>query len=457
MAPTAAASPQRPRLCVLTDIGGDPDDHQSLIRLVTYTNAFEIEGLIAAALGTPKIRSGPKADAIMPRRLHSLFVLFLVAVFGACSSRALAQKPLSPRIDYVVPLPDQPQAQDPATIWYDDFDGPAKAYAEGDSPLDGTVAFGGAGKSMLCLYEKGKQGVGNRKVFFGDSPAYPNKAVRRGEKFDEVYWRIYVKHQAGWTGAPAKMSRATSMASANWSQAMIAHVWSGGGDSLTLDPVRGVVDGKVVTTRYNDFEHMKWLGNKPVSAFPIHATEESGTWVLVEARAKLNTPGQSDGINQLWIDGRLECERRNLDFRGSYTAHAINAVFLEAYWNDGSPVTQSRWYDNFVISTQPIGPVVCPARPTVVKTPFRGPGEPGAWEVEAAEDTEGKEVVYRSKPVAASSARLVIAPDQGTFVGHLVGADALASGKTYYLRVRQSAADGTPSDWSRWHQGFRVQ
>jgi hypothetical protein len=43
----------RPRLIVLTDIGGDPDDRQSMIRLLHYANEFEIEGLIASASGTP--------------------------------------------------------------------------------------------------------------------------------------------------------------------------------------------------------------------------------------------------------------------------------------------------------------------------------------------------------------------------------------------------------------------
>lgn len=44
---------ERPRLLVLTDIGGDPDDQQSLVRLLLYSNEFQIEGLIASAAGTP--------------------------------------------------------------------------------------------------------------------------------------------------------------------------------------------------------------------------------------------------------------------------------------------------------------------------------------------------------------------------------------------------------------------
>ena len=44
---------ERPRLAVLTDIGGDPDDQQSMVRLMAHANEFEIEALIASAAGTP--------------------------------------------------------------------------------------------------------------------------------------------------------------------------------------------------------------------------------------------------------------------------------------------------------------------------------------------------------------------------------------------------------------------
>jgi Protein of unknown function (DUF1593) len=44
---------ERPRLAVLTDMGGDPDDQQSMIRLMVYANEFDLELLIATAAGTP--------------------------------------------------------------------------------------------------------------------------------------------------------------------------------------------------------------------------------------------------------------------------------------------------------------------------------------------------------------------------------------------------------------------
>jgi hypothetical protein len=40
---------EKPRMVVLTDIGGDPDDQQSMVRLMVYSNEFDIKGLIATS------------------------------------------------------------------------------------------------------------------------------------------------------------------------------------------------------------------------------------------------------------------------------------------------------------------------------------------------------------------------------------------------------------------------
>ncbi|MBI1387414.1 MAG: hypothetical protein GC154_03085 [bacterium] len=381
---------------------------------------------------------------------HALIACFVMLV----AFPALAAPPEVPRVDGVVPLDPQPEAGDPAMIWYDDFDGPARSYPESNGPLVDAEAYGGSGRSLLNHYPKGSRGEGGRKIFFGDSPAY--KPVRAGEKFEDVYWRIYLKMQYGWTGGgPAKLSRATSLVSSNWAQSMISHVWSSG-ESLTLDPASGVVNGEVVTTRYNDFDNLHWLGNKPVSRFKIFSAEESGRWVCVEAHARLNTPGEKDGLNQLWIDGRLEAERVNLDWRGTYDEYGINAVFLEAYWNDGSPVTQDRWIDNFVVSTHPIGPVTCSTNPTLIRTPYRGDGSLAAWRVEIAEDENGSGVVWRSADVT-NSERVDVNEQNGEFVGTHAGETRLKPAGVYFCRIRQQSDSGEWSAWSEWHQPFKTE
>jgi hypothetical protein len=364
--------------------------------------------------------------------------------------------PEVPRINFIEMTDPQPQERDTSCIWYDDFDG-LKTYLESSGDLDHVEAFGTGGGSMKAGFKNGEvNGEGNRKVAFGDFPE-GSPVESKGKHFNEIFWRIYVKHEYGWKGAPAKMSRATSIVSANWQQAMIAHVWSGENNSLTLDPASGVKGqtDSIQTTGYNDFEHLTWLGNKPNSTFQISSTAESGYWVMVEASARLNTPGKSDGSCRLWIDGRLEAERSNLNFRGSYTKHGINAVFLESYWNEGAPKTEGRWYDNFVISTCQVGPVTCPANPVLQRTPYHGPESLDSWEVELAADVEGSDVVFRSGD-AGREEKITINTDGGSFAGSLQGRTKLDPGATYFCRIRQKSTNGKWSTWSRWHQPFKV-
>ncbi len=368
-------------------------------------------------------------------------------------------KPDVPRIHFLVPSEIQVHQNDPDVIWYDDFNEGVREYLESRGELDAAESLGGSGSAMKAGFNKGDvTGEGDRKLAFGDFPGTRGPIVRKGEVFDEIYWRVYVKYQYGWQGSPKKMSRATSMVSEKWQQAMILHVWSGKENTLTLDPASGVEGqtSNILTTKYNDFDNLRWLGNSPASEFQISSTEESAYWILVEAHAKLNTPGKSDGLARLWIDGRLEAERVNMNFRGSYTGHGINAVFLESYWNEGSVKTQGRWYDNFVVSTRPIGPVVCPSKPTLFRIPYHGPGNLSAWEVQVASDPEGRDMVYSSNMLDTRES-LVINQDNGSFSGSHSGLNELSPDYSYFCRIRQKSTNGEWSDWSRWHQNFNVE
>lgn len=54
----AAAQP-RPRVIVLTDIENEPDDTESMVRFMTYTNQWDVEGLIATTSVHLKNRTSP--------------------------------------------------------------------------------------------------------------------------------------------------------------------------------------------------------------------------------------------------------------------------------------------------------------------------------------------------------------------------------------------------------------
>jgi hypothetical protein len=55
----------KPRVLVLTDIGNEPDDQMSMVRLLAYSNALDIEGLIATTSTWLK-------DKVQPETIHTL-------------------------------------------------------------------------------------------------------------------------------------------------------------------------------------------------------------------------------------------------------------------------------------------------------------------------------------------------------------------------------------------------
>jgi hypothetical protein len=212
---------------------------------------------------------------------------------------------------------------------------------------------------MRVLFQAGEVSAGALHLAFGRVPGgYFDRGIRSGEDFRDIYYRVYLRQQPGWEGNPAKLSRAFVFAGTNWSQAMIAHLWTAQ-NFLLIDPASGVDDeGNVVTTRYNDFANLRWLGCQR-GITPIFASDHAGKWFCIEAHVCLNDPGRSNGVHEFWIDGQLEARRTGLNFVGTYTDYGINAIYLENYWNDGSPRLQERYFDSFVVSTRRIG-CLCP-------------------------------------------------------------------------------------------------
>jgi hypothetical protein len=274
-----------------------------------------------------------------------------------------------------VPEPDSNVAEcehpDPSWIWCDDFETDRlDRYFEYDDGGGGFVRQGGAGVDgsygMRTRFDVDQAGAGSLHLAFGRTPGAYFRPVDGGTAdYRDIYWRMYLKHATGWTGGGGdKLSRAIVFAGDDWSEAAIAHVWSGdssrGGTNesryyLLLDPASGTDEaGTLRTTGYNDLGNMRWLGIRQ-GASPLFDTEHVGTWYCVEAHVRLNDAGQSNGVFELWIDDQPEAESSDLNWLGGYDAYGINAIFFENYWNSGSPVVQERYFDNIVVSTARIG------------------------------------------------------------------------------------------------------
>jgi hypothetical protein len=254
----------------------------------------------------------------------------------------------------------------PGWIWCDDFEQDRlSSYFEIDNAGGNFTRAAGVGKDgsygMRAHFPAGAIDGGALHVAFGKTPGSYFKPVDAGTAtYREIYWRMYVRTQPGWVGgAHDKLSRALVFAEANFSEAALAHVWgsSSAGDTnnLLLDPASGTdTVGVLQTVGYNDFAHLRFLGQVHTSR-PIFDAAHVGQWYCVEAHAKLNDAGSSNGVFELWIDDTLAAQVTALNWLGAYSAFGFNAVYFENYWNNGAAVAEDRFFDNIVVSTQRIG------------------------------------------------------------------------------------------------------
>jgi hypothetical protein len=256
---------------------------------------------------------------------------------------------------------DNWQTKHPDWLWCDDFESDSSLEQNyfdvnrvgGRFGVSNKAAFGGS-NSLKGSYAVGQSDAGGVKLSLGKTPVYPKRYTDRN--FTDLYWRFYMKTAPNWVGQPMKVTRATIFTNSNWAQAAIGHLWEDSLSSLGLgmDPVSGVSGSTVVTTKWNDFNNMKWLG-KLNGKTQVYSAANRDKWQCIEVHMKLNTPGQSDGVFAFWVNGQLEAQKTGLNWRGSYTTYGINAITLENWINDGPPQNQDRFFDNFVVSTQPIG------------------------------------------------------------------------------------------------------
>lgn len=257
-------------------------------------------------------------------------------------------------------------------IWCDDFSQDRlSSYFEYDNAGGNFVRVAAVGvdgtSGMRATFGSGLSNAGSLKLAFGQTPdAYFNAVDDGTTRYRDVYWRMYVRNASDWTGGGGdKLSRAIVFANSSWAEAAIGHVWSSGSghNFLMIDPASGTdAAGTLQTTQYNDFDNLRWIGGS-VGSTPIFNSANIGQWHCVEAHMRLNDAGQSNGVFEMWIDDNLDARSIGLNWLGSYSAYGINALFIENYWNAGSPQDQSRYIDNIVVSTERIGCGESPGTP----------------------------------------------------------------------------------------------
>ena len=126
-------------------------------------------------------------------------------------------------------------APKPEWIWCDDFEKDRLSSYFEYGAMDGSfvrlpgVGYGGSTGMRARFSRAGQVQAGSLKLALGKTPSPYFRPVDAGTaRYREIYWRHFVKLQAGWIGAGGnKLSRAQVLVNREWSQAMMAHVWSG--------------------------------------------------------------------------------------------------------------------------------------------------------------------------------------------------------------------------------------
>ena len=85
-------------------------------------------------------------------------------------------------------------------------------------------------------------------------------------------------------------------------------------------------------------------------AFPV------GRWFCFEMMMRANTPGEPDGSMAYWVDGALAHREDGMMWRTSPTL-ALNRVRVQHYieTSDAGGHSNQVWFDDVVVSTEPIG------------------------------------------------------------------------------------------------------
>ena len=234
------------------------------------------------------------------------------------------------------------QSLHPEWIFCDDFETEQNLNVNYDdvSTNGMFVSTNDAFRGTYCLeqhYTAGQVNTGWVGKFFGDNP----NLNPPGPKYDEIYVRWYHKFDDGFIGLPPKMARLRLQIPSDWKGYVTVHQWIEEYDCLKADTwVKG---------------EDRWLP-RAYSTLDYSEPANIGRWICIEVRVKLNTPGQSNGEIEYWADGEQILYRNGLNLRSDYDDYGLNFMQWDCYWNDpGSPASQSRFYDNFIISTGPIG------------------------------------------------------------------------------------------------------
>jgi len=280
-------------------------------------------------------------------------------------------------------------AGDPEVIFFDDFESWTHGGTESNTgrwsarknrtsrttvvpgrvTADGLTGPGNGVLEIACWTPGSGSQVGGLSLKLGN---YNHANEGLGDGYDELYIRYYIKfdedyravrnHGANLGGRDVKSNDAAWVGMAGIQDVSTRGYFYSGvqprGDSGSDELEMGFYS-------YHLDKKGPWGENYEVRRkFPIQV----GRWYCVERRMKLNSvdsdkadPANADGVEELWIDGRLTIRKTDVRFRCIERLH-ITLFSLETYYH-GLPARYGPdspikvFFDNVVIAKSYVGPM----------------------------------------------------------------------------------------------------
>lgn len=304
----------------------------SLDTMVATVNA---SGLVTAkAAGTAQVRASANGFSD-----HSA-----VTVTGTATAPAPSPTP--------TPTPTPSPTLPANVIFHDDFEsGSLGKWQDGVNAAkhrvvnDASLAAGG-NRFLEVTYPSGEEGGWLTSFFM---PGY-----------DELYVRYDVKFDQAWQGGTKLLNLRGARTDNQWSAHGNAGKCPDGNQWFATNivmmgqqdpgPIRFYAywpgmpkenDGVTCWGRLSGIGTTNYMNESPIS---------KGAWHRVEFSVKLNTPGQANGEQRVWVDGVLRGEWTGLVLRNTDMLK-LNSLTLELSKMDGSEsVTRRMYVDNVVVA-----------------------------------------------------------------------------------------------------------
>jgi hypothetical protein len=188
--------------------------------------------------------------------------------------------------------------------------------------------------------------------------------------YDSVYVRFWVKLDPTWVGNTKLLGLAGNRIDNQWSASGTGGICPSGTDFFSTGVVMPTSEPNAIPTQLRMYTYYPGMPTQSdgttcygSSGANTGATYNSGlpplsrgTWHEVEFWVKLNTVGQPNGLQRVWIDGSLLAEWPNLTYR--YTSDLrLNRVMLgfSHAGAEAASVQRQLYLDDLVIlAAQPV-------------------------------------------------------------------------------------------------------